>query len=88
MKLTDVQLEVLRKCALCPSRYVPVTPFKGKHYIVFKDLKDDVGLNIQGDTIAPLFESGYLEMSAKDTCIISDAGRQVLECVQNSTKGE
>ena len=83
MELTDVQLEVLRQCALYPSRYVPVTSFKGKYYIVLKDLKDDVGLNIQGDTVAPLFESGYLEMSAKDTCILTDAGQQVIESIEN-----
>jgi hypothetical protein len=61
MKLSKEQVDVLRRCALYASKYVPVISFKGKKYIVFKDLKDDVDLNIHGDVIAPLFEIGILK---------------------------
>lgn len=88
MKLTDAQIKVLRQCALFIPQFIPITFFKGQQYIVCENLNDGIDLNIQGDVIAPLFESGYLEMSGKDTCIISDAGRRALECVQNSMKAE
>jgi hypothetical protein len=87
MKLSKEQVEVLRQFESYKPKYVPVTYFKGKQYIVFKDLKDDVDLNIQGDVIAPLFENGYLEMTSGNTCILTEYGQQILERTLNLVKG-